>query len=230
MRVIEKHNMPESKTYKLVQDIPDALLKTYLSQKEIAVDTELQGLRLGRDQVSLVQLCDRKGNVCLVRPNPPKAPSNLKKLLTHPKVIKIFHFALTDAAFLKASMDIDVHPYHCTKVMSKLIRTYTESHSLKELARELIGMEMIKESQSSNWDSKTLSPAQLEYAANDVLNLLKIYDRLKAMIKDRGKLPSGITVAQLNERSQQTLPTLVDLILNGYGDRDQGWETSVFIH
>ena len=114
--------------------------------------------------------------------------------------------------------------------MSKLIRTYTESHSLKELTRELIGKEMIKESQSSNWETRNLSAAQLEYAANDVLNLLMIYDRLKAMIKDRGKLPTGISVAQLNERSQQALPTLVELVLNGYGDRDQGWETSVFSH
>jgi len=222
--------MAASSEYAVVPDIPDAVLKSYLAQPEIAVDTELQGLRLGRDDVCLVQLCDREQQVCLVRPDPPKAPPNLKKLLTHPKTIKVFHYALTDVAFLQTSLGINVQPYRCTKIMSKLVRTYTDQHSLKELVRELVGVELDKVSQTSNWQQRDLSPAQLKYAANDVLHLLAIYDALKAMLKDRGRLPTGVMAADLNERTQQALPTIVDLILNGYGDKDQGWETSVFNH
>ena len=222
--------MAASSEYTVVPDIPDALLKVYLEQKEIAVDTELQGLRLGRDEVCLVQLSDRKRQVCLVRPEPPHAPPNLKKLLTHSKTTKVFHYAMTDVAFLRKSLGIAVHPYRCTKVMSKLVRTYTDQHGLKDLVREIIGMELEKYPQTSNWQSRDLSPAQLKYAANDVLHLLAIYDHLNHMLKDRGKLPSGITAVELNEHSQQALPTIIELILNGYGDKDQGWETSLFNH
>ena len=214
----------------LMPDIPDEFLQSYLSQREIAVDTELQGLRLGRDQVCLVQLCDRDKRVCLVRPSPPKAPPNLKKLLTHPKTVKVFHYALSDVAFLKMSLGIEVHPYRCTKVMSKIVRTYTELHSLKELVKESVGVDLEKSSQSSNWHKAGLSAGQLKYAANDVLYLLSVFDHLVGMIEERGRLPTGITEMELNERSQQALPTMVELILNGYGDRDQGWETSLFNH
>ena len=222
--------MAASKKYKVVPDIPDALLKRYLRQSEIAIDTELQGLRLGRDQVSLIQICDRDKNVCLVRPSPPKAPSNLKKLLTHAKTVKVFHYALADVVFLRASLGINVHPFNCTKVMSKLIRTYTDQHSLKTLVKDFAGFEMEKDSQTSNWGEKTLSPAQLKYAANDVLYLLQVYDGLGKMFKERGKLQYGISPLALNAQCQAVLPTMVQLILNGYGDRDRGWETSVFVH
>lgn len=222
--------MAASSEFKVVSDIPDSLLQRYLRQKTIAMDTEFQGLRLGRDQVSLVQICDRDNNVCIIRPTPPKAPPNLKKLLTHSKTVKVFHYALADVAFLKMSLGIDVHPFNCTKVMSKLIRTYTDRHSLKALVKEIAGFEMDKDSQSSNWEEKNLSPAQLKYAANDVIYLLQIYETLGKMLKKRGKLPSGISPLELNAQSQAVLPTLVQLILNGYGDRDSGWETSIFVH
>ncbi|MDH4121307.1 MAG: 3'-5' exonuclease [Deltaproteobacteria bacterium] len=220
----------KDQTFKLVSDIPDDLLSTYLSSDMIAVDTELDGLRPGRDQVCLIQLCDRSGNVCLVRPEAPKAPPNLKRLMTDPKVLKVFHFALSDATFLQSSLGIMSHPYRCTKVMSKLARTYTSSHSLKALMDELLGMTLDKESQQTNWRSKKLTQKQLVYAASDVLNLLKVYDQLKAMIEDRGKMPTGISLADLNERVQGFIPTMVELILNGYGDKDSGWETSIYSH
>jgi ribonuclease D len=222
--------MTASSEYTVVPDIPDELLKSYLSQPEVAMDTELQGLRLGRDQVSLVQICDREQRVCLVRPRPPKTPPNLKTLLTHPSTMKVFHYALTDVAFLKTSLDIEVTPYRCTKVMSKLVRTYTDQHSLKELVREFLELEMNKEAQTSNWGRRQLSPNQLRYAANDVLHLLKVYDQLGEMLEARGRLLTGITAMELNEHAQAALQVMVELVLNGYGDRDQGWETSLFNH
>jgi len=213
-----------------VPDIPAELLDTYLSAPLVAVDTELQGLRLRRDHVCLVQLCDREQNICLVKPETREAPPNLRKLLTAPEVVKIFHYAVSDVAFFKVSMNVDVEPFHCTKVMSKLIRTYSDSHSLRTLVSELVGVELDKEQQNSNWDKQELSPMQLQYAANDVLFLIQVYDELMQMIENRAPLPTGISAAELNRRSQACLPTVVDLLVNGYGDRDQGWESSLFSH
>jgi len=222
--------MAGPETLRVVPDIPDKLLETYLQSKEIAVDTEMQGLRLRRDEVCLVQLCDRNKNVCLLQPTPHEAPPNLKKLLTHPNTTKIFHFALTDVAFLKLSLGINVQPYRCTKVMSKLIRTYTESHSLRAVVQELMGIELDKEQQTSNWAVKNPTQMQLRYAANDVLYLLPVYDTLMEMMENRGTMPSGKSALELNEAAQACLPTIVDLLINGYGDRDNGWETSLFVH
>jgi len=216
--------------YSVVSDIPDDLLANYLKQPEIAVDTELQGLKLNRDQVCLVQLCDRNQQVCLVRPNPPEAPPNLKKLLTAPNTVKVFHYALSDVAFLKVSLGIDVAPFRCTKVMSKLVRTYTEGHSLKSLVQEIVGVELDKTSQTTNWGKGDLSADQLRYAANDVIHLLEVYDGLKEMIKERGELASGLKLDDLNIQCQAMLPTLMNLLISGYGDQDNGWETSVFDH
>jgi ribonuclease D len=222
--------MAGPETLRVVTDIPDKLLETYLQSKEIAVDTELQGLRLQRDQVCLVQLCDRSKNVCLLQPPPQNPPPNLKKLLTHPQTIKVFHFALSDVAFLKTGLGVTVRPFRCTKVMSKLIRTYTEAHGLRALVQELMGIELDKELQTSNWSVKNPTQMQLRYAANDVLYLLPVYDTLMEMLENRGTLPSGTTALELNEAAQACLPTIVDLIINGYGDRDDGWESSLFVH
>ena len=104
-------------TYTLSADISDKLLEMYLAEPEIAIDTELHGLRLYRDEVCLVQICDDKKNVCLVKPEHKQIPPNLKRLLTDQHVIKVFHFALSDIAFFKTSMNIDVGPFRCTKVM-----------------------------------------------------------------------------------------------------------------
>ncbi len=222
--------MAGAETLRVVPDIPDRLLETYLQAKQIAIDTELQGLRLRRDELCLVQLCDRAKNICLLQPAPHKPPPNLTKLLTSSQLTKIFHFAITDVAFLRVSLDVQVHPYRCTKVMSKLIRTYTESHGLRELVHELMGVELDKEQQASNWSVKHPTQIQLRYAINDVLYLLPVYDTLMEMIENRGALPSGITALELNEAAQACLPALVELLINGYGDRDDGWETSLFVH
>jgi len=222
--------MAAGATQKVLPDVPGGLLEKYLKADVIAVDTELHGLRLARDQVCLVQIADRHQNVCLVRPNPPEAPKNLRALMEHPRTIKVFHFALTDVAFMRASLGVKVWPYHCTKVMSKLVRTYASSHGLKDLVAELVGVEMDKHPQQTNWSAPVLSPKQIAYAANDVLNLIPAYDALQRMLQERGKLPTGLSAVELNELCQAFLPTLVELILNGYGDKDDGWETSLYTH
>ena len=220
----------KSNNYKILPDIPDDMLEKYLGHTEIAIDTELHGLRLYRDEVCLIQICDDSNNVCLVKPAPDKPAKNLIKLLTADSVIKIFHFALTDIAFLKTSLGINVAPFRCTKVMSKMIRTYTQKHGLKDLSMELLGKDLEKEQQQTNWAQSDLSGKQLEYAANDVLHLVWIYRKLQDMIENRQPLSTGTTVTELNEKAQAMLPSLVDLLVHGYGDMDQGWETTLFAH
>jgi len=216
--------------YTLSEDISDKLLEMYLAEPEIAIDTELHGLRLYRDEVCLVQICDDKKNVCLVKPEHKQIPPNLKRLLTDQNVIKVFHFALSDIAFFKTSMNIDVTPFRCTKVMSKLIRTYTQGHGLKDLSMELLGHDLNKDQQQTNWAQNDLSFKQLEYAANDVLELVQIYRKLTEMMDNRPPLSSGRTVNELNIKAQAMLPGLIDLLVNGYGDKNGGWESSLFTH
>lgn len=216
--------------YQCVPDIPEDLLQHYLGQNEIAIDTELHGLRLYRDEICLVQICDDQSKVCLVKPDIKNPPHNLKKLLTAPDTLKVFHFALTDVAFFKTSLGIDVAPFNCTKVMSKLVRTYTNSHGLKDLCAELLGLPLEKEQQQTNWASSNLSSGQLKYAANDVLYLLRVYRSLKNMIEQRPPLSTGIKLIELHQQAQNMLPGLVSLLVHGYGDKDQGWETTLFAH
>ncbi len=217
-------------SYKLTSDIPDNLIESYLSQSEIAVDTELHGLRLFRDEVCLIQICDDKNNVSLIKPENNTIPPNLNRLLTDPDVTKVFHFAISDVAFIKTSLNIEVYPFCCTKVMSKLIRTYTQDHGLKDLIWEVHGKQINKEQQQSNWDSEKLTEKQLEYAANDVLYLIDIYRKLLEMMNERSPLKSGITISELNHKAQSILPGLVELLIHGYGDKYGGWESSLFSH
>ena len=216
--------------YKLTSDIPDNLINSYLSESEIAIDTELHGLRLFRDEVCLVQICDDKNNVSLIKPENNQTPPNLERLLTDSDVTKVFHFAISDVAFIKTSLNIEVKPFCCTKVMSKLIRTYTQDHGLKDLILEVHGKQINKEQQQSNWDSVKISEKQLEYAANDVLYLINIYRKLLEMMNSRSPLKSGINIYDLNQKAQSFLPGLVELIINGYGDTDGGWGISLFSH
>ena len=216
--------------YLIHDDIPEGIFNNFMKLEKIAVDTELHGLTMNRDQICLVQLCDQEEQVCLVRPNRDGGYSRLKSLMENKDVLKVFHFALTDVAFFKTSLNIEVTPFCCTKVMSKLIRTYTQNHGLKDLHMELLGIQMEKEQQQTNWAESDLSQNQLKYAANDVLRLLEIFERLQKMIISRNRLPGGKSISELNETAQSMLPGMVELLVHGYGDLDRGWQTSLFSH
>ena len=216
--------------YLIYNDIPENMFNNFMKLEKIAVDTELHGLTMNRDQICLVQLCDQKEQVCLVRPKRGAGVSRLKALMENKDVLKVFHFALTDVAFFQTSLNIEVTPFCCTKVMSKLIRTYTQNHGLKDLHMELLGIQMEKEQQQTNWAESDLSQNQLKYAANDVLRLLEIFERLQKMIISRNRLPGGKSISELNETAQSMLPGMVELLVHGYGDLDRGWQTSLFSH
>ena len=218
------------KEYLIHDDIPEGIFNNFMKLEKIAVDTELHGLTMNRDQICLVQLCDQEEQVCLVRPKRGAGVSRLKALMENKDVLKVFHFALTDVVFFQTSLNIVVTPFCCTKVMSKLIRTYTQNHGLKDLHMELLGIQMEKEQQQTNWAESDLSQNQLKYAANDVIKLLEIFERLQKMIISRNRLPGGKNISELNDTAQSMLPGMVELLVHGYGDLDRGWQTSLFSH
>ncbi|MDD9841992.1 MAG: ribonuclease H-like domain-containing protein [Alphaproteobacteria bacterium] len=150
----------------------------------VAVDTETLGLKTSRDKLCLIQLSAGDGTAHIVQFDRKTydAP-NLKKLLSDNSVLKIFHYARFDIAMLKNYLQIDCAPLWCTKIASKLARTYTDKHGLKELCRELIGIEISKQQQVSDWGAEELSQAQLTYAATDVLHLHKIKAQLENMLR-----------------------------------------------
>jgi ribonuclease D len=181
-------SVKESKPKIYEGDISDEALKHYLAQAFVTVDTETRGLNVRRDRLCLVQISDNDGQTSLVRFKdrvklPVQHETNLKKLLEAPNVMKVFHFARFDLGVLKYYLNARVKPIWCTKIASKLVRTYTDRHSLKDLSRELLAIEMDKSDQTSDWAKEDLTESQLEYAANDVKLLVPIYHRMKEMIE-----------------------------------------------
>jgi ribonuclease D len=156
--------------------------------KAIAIDSETMGLDLARDRLCLLQLSAGDGVCHLVHfaQGHYEAP-NLKALLTDPSVTKIFHFARFDLAAIRRYLKVDCAPVYCTKVASKLVRTYTDRHGLKDLCRELLGVELSKQQQSSDWGAPELSQEQLAYAASDVLYLHDLRAKLDTMLAREGR-------------------------------------------
>ena len=149
----------------------------------VAVDTETMGLNLLRDRLCLVQLADAKGNVYLVQIQKGIDCKNLKKVLTNPHVLKIFHFARFDVAKILNDLGVVVSPVYCTKIASKLARTSTPSHSLKSLCFDLLNVVLEKEQQTSDWGAEDLTAAQQNYAAGDVMHLHALKDKLDFLLK-----------------------------------------------
>ena len=180
----------------------------------IAIDTETQGLNLNRDRLCVVQLTAGDGVCHLVQILPDKydAP-NLKNILVDPDVTKIFHYARFDVAVLKRNLDVIASPIFCTKIASKLVRTYTDRHGLQELTKELLNIEISKEQQSSDWAAGKLTKDQLQYAAADVLYLHQIRDKLKDMLVRENRLA-------LAQACFDFLLTRVELDLKGWQNTD----------
>jgi ribonuclease D len=165
-------------------DLPDGLDLG----PEVAVDSETMGLRYRRDPLCVVQLSSGDGDAHVVRLGRPTYDcSNLKRLLADRGVLKIFHFGRFDIAMVELHLGVETGPVYCTKIASKLARTYTDRHGLKDVARELAGIDLSKAQQSSDWGAAELSPAQLEYAASDVLHLHVIKQRLDEMLEREGR-------------------------------------------
>ena len=182
--------------------------------KAVAVDTEAMGLRNHRDRLCVVQLSAGDGTAHLVQfaPGEYKAP-RLRALLNDPKVLKIFHFARFDIAILKHYLDADCTPLYCTRTASYMCRTFTDRHGLRDLCRELLGVEISKQQQSSDWGAEELSNEQMAYAANDVLYLHQLKRRLDEMLRREGRM-------EMAKECFKFLPTRAALDLAGWPDVD----------
>jgi ribonuclease D len=191
-------------------DLPDGLNLGPV----VAIDSETMGLRLGRDPLCVVQLSGGNGDAHLVQLRRPHydAP-NLKRLLADPDTLKLFHFGRFDIAMFALHLGVLAAPVYCTKIASKLARTYTDRHGLKDLVRELLGVEISKAQQSSDWGQAQLTPDQVAYAASDVLHLHQIKARLDAMLVREGR-------ASLAQACFDFLPARAQLDLAGWEDID----------
>jgi ribonuclease D len=191
-------------------DLPD--LSRYTGA--VAVDTETMGLDPHRDRLCVVQLSpgDGSADVVQIAPGATDAP-NLKKLLTDPAKLKIFHFARFDIAVLFKTFGVMPAPLFCTKIASRLARTYTDKHGLKDVTRDLLGIDLSKQQQLSDWGSSALSDAQVAYAASDVLHLHALREKLDALLTRENR-------AELAKACFGFLPTRARLDLAGWGAED----------
>jgi ribonuclease D len=193
-------------------DLPD--LARYSGVPAVAIDTETMGLSLTRDRLCVVQLSpgDGSADVVQIAAQPADAP-NLKRLLADTRILKIFHFARFDLGMLEKTFGVMPAPVYCTKIASRLARTYTDKHGLKDLVREVLGHELSKQQQSSDWGAAALSDAQLSYAASDVLYLHALKEKLDAMLAREGR-------EKLAAACFSFLPDRVHLDLAGFAAED----------
>lgn len=191
-------------------DLPDGLDLG----PEVAVDSETLGLRFRRDPLCVVQLSAGDGDAHVVQLDRAtyEAP-NLKRLLADPGALKIFHYGRFDIGMFQLHLGVETRPVWCTKIGSKLARTYTDRHGLKDVTRELAGVDLSKAQQSSDWGAETLSPEQLAYAASDVLHLHAVKRRLEAMLAREGR-------TELAQACFDFLPTRSRLDLEGWDEID----------
>ncbi len=198
-------------------DLTEALLEAYLAGPDLAIDTETMGLQTRRDRLCLVQLCNRERRSAIVQlprstfdsPVPAARAPRLKRLLEDQRVLKVFHFARFDVAALRHWLGIEVAPLYCTRTASKLARTYTDRHGLKDNLLEFLDVELDKVTRHSDWSSPTLSREQVAYAISDVTLLLPLMDRLQEMLEREQR-------ADLARECFRVIPTLARLDLAGF--------------
>jgi len=180
----------------------------------VAIDTETMGLHPHRDRLCLVQLSAGDGNAHLVQiPRGPAKAPRLAALLADPKVLKLFHFGRFDIAMLEHALGVRCEPVYCTKIAARLVRTFTDRWGLKDLCKELLGVDLSKQQQTSDWGADTLSEEQLAYAASDVLHLHALRAKLDALLAREGR-------TELAEAAFRFLPTRARLDLAGWPDVD----------
>jgi ribonuclease D len=199
-------------------DLAEEQLQAYLSSAAVAVDTETMGLQLLRDRLCVVQLCDEKGRATLVqvlpqhldpsRPPEQRAP-RLKRLLEDPRVLKVLHFARFDVAAVRHYLGINLDPLYCTRTVSKLVRTYTDRHGLKDVLLEMLDVELDKFVRHTDWSSPDLRPEQVRYAISDVTLLIPLMEQLNVMLERSGR-------AELAQECFRCIPVMARLDLMGF--------------
>ena len=192
-------------------DLPDV---SHYRTNAVAIDTETMGLQPHRDRLCVVQLSPGDGSADVVQiPAGGHTAPNLANILSDPAILKVFHFARFDLGALQNALGVMASPVYCTKIASRLARTYTDRHGLKDLVRDLLGIDLTKQQQLSDWGAEALSDAQLAYAASDVLHLHALRDRLDAMLAREGR-------TELAAACFRFLPDRVRLDLAGWAAED----------
>jgi len=189
----------------IFDDIPAELTKN----KSVAIDTETTGLNLSRDRLCLVQMNFGNEKCYLLKANDFSKAENLKSVLKNPEIQKIFHFARFDVATLKNHLKTEINNIYCTKIASKIARTYSQKHGLKDIVKELIGVELIKEAQSSYWGADQISEEQKIYAANDVFYLHTLRDKLNEILTRENRMDIAV-------RCFKTINLITDLELKNF--------------
>ena len=206
MAIMKTFKKPPASLNIFQEDLDESSSTLLSSQSCLAIDTEAMGLIHGRDRLCLIQICDEKDNViCIKIKKDQKASPRLKSIMENDSIEKIFHFARFDVAALKSNLNIEVNSIFCTKIASKLGRSYSPRHGLKEVILDLIGIELDKQSQCSDWGNESnLSEKQLEYAANDVRYLIQAKNKLKEILIREGRW-------DIAKRSFECIPVLSEL-------------------
>jgi ribonuclease D len=197
-------------------DITEHDLNRFSEAGIVAIDCETGGLNPLRDNLYLVQLADINGEIKIIKTTDWHQAKNLRSLLCDDKITKVSHFAVMDCGFLMLHLDIDIKGAYCTKIASKIARTYSSSHSLSSLIKEFFDFTIDKKLQTSFWGSAEISSAQMAYAANDVKYLLDIKNKLERILEEKGSLVSRMTYSELNRNCQATIPLLTHLWVNGW--------------
>lgn len=199
------------KSLVLKQDLNEEIYNEFVSQKELAIDCEMMGLNPYRDRLCLVQIASENGTCAIIQIDEKQPPEKLKKILENENIQKIFHFARSDMLFLKMRLNIEVKNIYCTKIASKIARTYTDKHGLKEIVKEFFGDNLDKTVTSTDWGNPNLTDEQLLYAQNDVIYLFQIKRLLNEILIRENRY-------ELYLKTLQFLPIRVELDLKGFSD------------
>ena len=210
-RDFDRQDIAHVTVYFHEEDLPNGVLET----GDLAVDTETMGLHTPRDRLCLLQISDGGGDEHLVRFGPDSSfdAPNLKRILEDPERVKLYHFGRFDLAAIEYYLRVMAEPVFCTKIASKLVRTYTDRHGLKELVREMLGQDISKQQQSSDWGAPQLSDAQKDYAASDVRFLHRLRDQFVLRLEREGRL-------EMAQACFDFLPTRALLDIAGWPDDD----------
>jgi ribonuclease D len=210
------HSVKEDVMAVIKNDLLESDVERLRKSRIVGIDTETGGLIPNRDRLYLMQICDNDGVIDIIQTDHWENARNLRMVLMDPAIQKVIQFAVMDCAFILTYLGLLPANVYCTKIASKIARTYSSSHSLSALISDLVGITLDKKQQTTFWGKTQLTPEQIEYASNDVKYLIGVHTQLENILAQKGLLPTGISYTDLNKACQSCIPTLVHIWMNGW--------------